>query len=405
MVLRIRLLIISFLAFILITGYVEEGSCGTRFHVNAKAAVLFDVNAEQFLLEQNADEKIEPASFTKVMTLYVTQEALKDGVVSLDDQVYVSKKAWNTGGSKMFIEVGKRVVLEDLLKGIAVVSGNDACVALAEHVAGKEEVFVEEMNIKAERSGLINTVFKTPHGLPAEGQYTTARDMTLLAHHYIKDYPQVIDIHSIQEFTYSNITQPNRNRLLKKDGGVDGLKTGYVETAGYHLLATAEREGRRLIAVVMGAESWADRENEAIRLLNYGFRNFILKEIVKKGNSIKTVPVKGGKYDTVELVAQDGVVVSVFRHDKDDLMVVNNIPSQIMAPVRKGEILGKIIIEVGGERLHQVNLLAKDEVPKGWQAYWQYGIVIVGILVLFFVFQRVSKRGKRSRGYEFHDQP
>jgi len=289
-----------FVFLIVLTSTVLTGSWSgalgeVRFQVNAKSAALFDCNTKQFLLEQNGDEKIEPASFTKLMTLYLAQDGLKDGIITLDDQVLVSRKAWTTGGSKMFIEVGKRVRLEDLLKGIAVVSGNDACVALGEHLAGKEEVFVEEMNRKAEKLGLVNTVFKTPHGLSAEGQFTTAHDMALLADHYIKDYPHVLNIHSIIEFTYNNITQPNRNRLLKLDAGVDGLKTGHVETAGYHLIATAQKEARRFIAVVMGAASWDDRENEVLRLLNYGSRNFIIKEVFKKGDIVKSVPVKGGE--------------------------------------------------------------------------------------------------------------
>jgi len=402
MVLIVRFLVITLLPLILLAIFQDDGFCRARFQVNAKAAVLFDVNAEQFLLEQNADAKIEPASFTKVMTLYVAQEGLRDGIIALDDRVYVSRKAWTTDGSKMFVEVGKRVLLDDLLKGIAVVSGNDACVALAEHMAGKEEVFVDEMNQNVEQLDLTNTVFKNAHGLPAEGQYTTARDMALLAYYYIKEFPHVLALHSITEFTYNGITQPNRNRLLTMGEGVDGLKTGYIKTAGYHLLATAEREGRRLVAVVMGAQSWADRENEAIRLLNFGFRNFLIKEVFKKGDSVKSVPVKGGGHDSVELVAQDDVIVSVFRQDKNDLKLVEKIPSHIVAPVRKGEILGKIIVEVGGEKLHQVNLLAKDEVLKGWQAYWQIGVGILGMVALVFIIQSVTKRRKSSKSYEFN---
>jgi len=344
MVLRLRLLITVFFLSIIVTAvYVDKSSGETHYQVNAKAAVLFDIDSEQFLLEQDGDKKIAPASFTKVMTLYIAQDALQKGLISLDDQVYVSKKAWRTKGSKMFIEVDKLVPIKNIFRGIAVVSGNDACVALAEHLAGKEEAFVEQMNLKARSLGLTNTAFKTPHGLPAEGQYTTARDMALLSHYYMKDYPDVLNLHSLQEFTYNNITQENRNRLLRLDVGVDGLKTGYTKEAGYHLVATAKRKDRRLIAVVMGAESWMDRENEVLGLFNYGFRNFILQEAVKKGATIETVPVKGGKYDTVELVAQDGIVVSVFQHDKDYLKVVNKIPSMIVAPVKKGEILGKVI--------------------------------------------------------------
>ena len=381
----------------------SEGSCEVNFQINAKAGALFEYSTGQFLLEQDAEELIEPASFTKVMTLYLAQDGLKNGSISLDDEVLVSKKAWKTGGSKMFIEVGKQVRLEDLLKGIAVVSGNDACVALAEHMAGKEAVFADEMNRKVQQLRLTNTAFKNPHGLPAEGQYTTAHDMVMIAYQYIKEYPHALDIHSLLEFTYGDITQPNRNGLLRMDAGVDGIKTGYVESAGYHLLATAEREGRRLIAVVMGAESWKDRESEALKLLNFGFRNFMIKEVLKKGDIRKSVPVKGGKFDSVELVIEDGVVVSLLRNESDLLRIEESISSQVVAPVKKGEVLGKLLVKRKDETLQQVNLLAKNEVPKGWQAYWQFGIAILIILGLAILLRRITKRRRAKKGYTFQD--
>ncbi|MBN2467423.1 MAG: D-alanyl-D-alanine carboxypeptidase [Deltaproteobacteria bacterium] len=403
---HVPLPIIICLTVMLITGSAVAGSNEDNFSINAKAAALFEVASEQFLLEQNADEKIAPASFTKVMTLFLVEDFLRDGVISLADEVPVSKKAWRTAGSKMFIEVDTRVRLEDLLKGIAVVSGNDACVAVAEHLVGKEEAFVEQMNKKAIALGLTNTKFQTPHGLPADDgdQYTTARDMTVLAHHYISEYPHVLDIHSLREFTYNNITQPNRNRLLWRDAGVDGLKTGHIETAGYHLVATAEQEGRRLIAVVMGAESWDDRENEALKLLNFGFRSFVIKDIIQKSATVKAVPVKGGKYNTIELVAEDGITVSVLRNDAESLTVTENIPTPIVAPVRKGDLLGNIVVAAGEKKLHQINLVAKNDVPKGWQAYWQYGAVLLAALALIYLLYRIGTRRKSSSNLEFTDQ-
>jgi len=398
-----RLVLFIFLNCIVFIGFYSQASGEVLFYVKAKSAALFDFNTEQFLLEQNAEEKIEPASFTKLMTLYLVQDALKDGIIALDDQVPVSRKAWGTEGSRMFIEAGKKVLLEDLLKGIAVASGNDACVAVAEYIAGKEEVFVDEMNRKVRDLGLKNTVFKNSHGLPAEGQYTTAHDMALLAYHYIKDYPQVISLHSITEFTYNNITQSNRNRLLRMDVGVDGLKTGHVKSAGYHLIATAKREGRRLIAVVMGAKSWEDRENEALRLLNYGFRNFVIKKVLKKGEVIKSVPVKEGKYDTVDLIAQEGVTLSVPRRDKDSLKLIEVISSQIIAPVSKGEVLGKVVVKIGDKTIREVNLLAKDSVPKGWQAYWKLGLTVLAILLLAFIIRWIIRKRRSSRRYTFQE--
>ena len=403
MVFLIRCFSVIFLLGLLLISFWSEGSCEVSFQIDAKAGALFECSTEQFLLEQNAEESIAPASFTKVMTLYLAQDGLKNGSVSLDDEVLVSKKAWKTGGSKMFIEVGKRVRLEDLLKGIAVVSGNDACVALAEHMSGKEEVFADGMSRKVQQLGLTNTVFKNPHGLPAEGQNTTAHDMALLAYHYIKEYPHVVNLHSLLEFTYNDITQPNRNGLLRMDVGVDGLKTGHVESAGYHLLATAEREGRRLIAVVMGAESWKDRESEALKLLNFGFRNFMIKEVLKKGDIRKSVPVKGGKFDSVELVVEEGVVVSILRNESDLLRIEESISSQVVAPVEKGEVLGKLLVKMEDETLQQVNLLAKDEVPKGWQAYWRFGIAILIILGLAILLRRITKRRRAKKGYTFQD--
>jgi D-alanyl-D-alanine carboxypeptidase (penicillin-binding protein 5/6) len=375
-------------------GFESQGQ--ESFPVNAKAAALLDFNSGQFLLEVNADEKIEPASFTKVMTLYLVHDALKNGTIKLDDLVTISERAWSMGGSQMFLLAGKQEPLETLLQGIAVVSANDACVAVAEHISGKVEVFVEEMNKKAQQLGLTNTHFMNPHGLPAEGQFTSAHDMAILAYHYIKDHPEALKLHSLLEFTYNNITQRNRNGLLRMNVGVDGLKTGYVESAGYHLVATAQREGRRMIAVVMGAKSPKIREAEALSLLNYGFRNFILKKITEKGKTVKTLPVKGGKYDQIELIAPDDLAVTVSAKAKDSLRVIENIPAYVVAPIEKGKIIGQIKVELGDKVLGEVNLLAKNDVPKGWQQYAKIGgIILVGIAgILFICFALIRWRRK-----------
>jgi len=366
-----------------------------NFPINARAAALMDFNSGQFLLERNADEKIEPASLTKVMTLYVVEDGLKSGAITLKDMVTVSEYAWKMGGSQMFLKVGTQEPLDVLLKGIAVVSANDACVAVAEHMSGKVEVFVDEMNRKARKIGLTNTHFVNVHGLPGDGQFTTAHDMAVLAYHYIKDYPQGLAIHSLPEFTYNNITQQNRNGLLKMNVGVDGLKTGYIKTSGYHLLATAQRDVRRLIAVVMGAEKPKIREAEALNLLNYGFRNFILKEVLKKGNTVKTVPVKGGKFDTVDLIAQDSVVITVPVREKESIKTIETIPAQIVAPIKKGAVIGQVRIEESGKLTRQVNLLAKNDVPRGWQRYIKIGGGILGLIVLLLFFG--SLMGKRKQ--------
>jgi D-alanyl-D-alanine carboxypeptidase (penicillin-binding protein 5/6) len=389
---RIRVLFFMVVFFVVLTADGMTGVCQENFPVNAKAAALLDFNSGQFLLEKNADEKIEPASFTKVMTLYVVQDGLKSGAIKLKDMVTISERAWSMGGSQMYLKVGTQEPLDVLLKGIVVVSANDACVAVAEHMSGKVEVFVEEMNRKARELGLTNTTFVNVHGLPADGQVTSARDMAILASHYIKDYPQVLNLHSMQEFTYNNITQRNRNGLLKMNVGVDGLKTGYIKTSGYHLLATAQREGRRLIAVVMGAEKPKIREAEALNLLNYGFRNFILMEVLKKGGAVKTIPVKGGKFDTVELIAQDSVIITVPVREKESVKTTESIPAQIAAPIKKGAVVGKVTVEVGGKQTRQVNVLAKNDVPRGWQRYAKIGGVILGVIVLLLIFRSLVGR-------------
>ena len=389
---RIQVLFFMVIFFVVLTADGMSGVCQENFPVNAKAVAVFDFNSGQFLLEKNADEKIEPASFTKVMTLYLVQDGLKSGTIKLKDMVTISERAWSMGGSQMYLKVGTQEPLDVLLKGIAVVSANDACVAVAEHMSGKVEVFVDEMNRKARELGLTNTTFVNVHGLPADGQFTSARDMAILAFHYIKDYPQVLNLHSMQEFTYNNITQRNRNGLLKMNVGVDGLKTGYIKTSGYHLLATAQREGRRLIAVVMGAEKPKIREAEALNLLNYGFRNFILKEVLKKGGTVKTIPVKGGKFDTVELIAQDSVVITVPAREKESIKITESIPAQIAAPIKKGAVVGQVSVEEGGKQIRQVNVLAKNDVPRGWQRYLKIGGVILGVIVLLLIFRSLVGR-------------
>jgi serine-type D-Ala-D-Ala carboxypeptidase (penicillin-binding protein 5/6) len=376
------------------TACAMTGVCQENYPVNARAAALLDFNSGQLLLEKNADEKIEPASFTKLMTLYVVQDKLKSGAITLNDMVNISEYAWSMGGSQMFLKVGTQEPLDALLKGIAVVSANDACVAVAEHISGKVEVFVDEMNRKAKQLGLTNTTFVNVHGLPAEGQFTSARDMAILASNYIKDYPDVLSLHSMQEFTYNNIKQRNRNGLLRKNVGVDGLKTGYIETSGYHLLATAKREGRRLIAVVMGAEKPKIREAEALNLLNYGFRNFVLKEVFKKGAIVKTVAVKGGKVDTIELVAQDSVLITLPVQEKDSIRTMETIPAQIAAPIKKGAVVGQVSIEKDGKQMNQVNLLAKNDVPRGWQRFIKIGGVILGIIVVLLILRGLVGRRK-----------
>jgi D-alanyl-D-alanine carboxypeptidase (penicillin-binding protein 5/6) len=235
------------------------------------SAILMDMTTGRILYTHNADAPLPPASITKVLSLYLADEAIREGRVRPTDPVKISRKAGRTGGSKMFIQAGSEIPLEELLKGMAVVSANDASVAVAEHIGGNVEGFVEQMNRKARELGMERSVFKNPNGLPARGQYTTARDMMILASNYLRRFPESLNLHSQQYFTYQDITQRNRNSLLQNYPNADGLKTGWICAAGYHIVATAKRGNTRLIAVVMGAKTSAIRAREAEKLLDEGF--------------------------------------------------------------------------------------------------------------------------------------
>jgi D-alanyl-D-alanine carboxypeptidase (penicillin-binding protein 5/6) len=240
--------------------------------LNVHSAILMDMRTGRILVAQNANAPIQPASITKVLTLYLADEAIRDGRVQPGDQVKISRKAGRTGGSKMFIEAGSEIPLEELLKGMAVVSANDASVAVAEYIGGDVESFVAWMNRKARQLGMTRSFFKNPNGLPARGQFTTARDMLILASNYLQRFPESLDLHSQQYYTYRDITQRNRNSLLRHYPNADGLKTGWIVKAGYHIVATAKRGDTRLIAVVMGAKTPAIRARETEKLLDEGFR-------------------------------------------------------------------------------------------------------------------------------------
>ncbi|MBU1184446.1 MAG: D-alanyl-D-alanine carboxypeptidase [Proteobacteria bacterium] len=247
-------------------------SAADALRLNVHSAILMDMRTGRILVAQNANAPIQPASITKVLTLYLADEAIRDGRVQPGDQVKISRKAVRTGGSKMFIEAGSEIPLEELLKGMAVVSANDASVAVAEYIGGDVERFVARMNRKARQLGMTRSFFKNPNGLPARGQVTTARDMLILASDYLRRFPESLDLHSQQYYTYRDITQRNRNSLLRHYPNADGLKTGWVRKAGYHIVATAKRGETRLIAVVMGAKTPAIRARETERLLDEGFR-------------------------------------------------------------------------------------------------------------------------------------
>ncbi len=356
-----------------------------------------DALTGEILFEQNPNEKIPPASFVKILTLYLVFDAIKGGQLKMDELVTVSEKAWRTQGSKMFIEVGARVKVEDLIKGVAVASGNDACIALAEHLAGSEEVFVSKMNEKAKLIGMKDSYFRNSHGLPAEGQVTTAMDMAILAKRYMDDHPEALTFHSTTEFEYNGIRQGNRNTLLQKNIGVDGLKTGHIEESGYHLLATARREGQRMIAVIMGCERISQRAQEAQKLLEYGFKNFSTLVAIKKDQSFGPIKVKRGKIKQLFLLPKEEGRVTVMKGKENSITIVPELPSFVVAPLQKGQILGKALIQKEGKEVKRINLLASSDIEKSLLFSWPIlgamgGGVILTLVVGFWWFRRTRRR-------------
>ncbi len=331
---------------------------------DAQSAVLMDALSGQVLFEQDPNLRIAPASFGKILTLYLAYDAIRAGQLKMEDMVTVSERAWRTQGSKMFIKVGERVKVEELLKGITISSGNDACIALAEHMTGSEEIFVTKMNEKANLIGMKDSQFKNSHGMPAEGQVTTAMDMARLARRYVQDHPEALALHSTTEYEYNKIRQYNRNTLLQRDLGVDGLKTGHVKEAGFHLLATAKRNGQRMIAVVMGCDTMKKRAREAQVLLEYGFKNFATVEAVKKGATFGPVRVRRGKESKIAVVAAEEGWVTVPKGKENQISVTPELPNVVTAPIQKNQIIAKALIQNEGKVLRQVNLLSAVEVPK-----------------------------------------
>jgi D-alanyl-D-alanine carboxypeptidase (penicillin-binding protein 5/6) len=355
---------------------------------DARSAVLMDGLTGQVLYEQNPNLKISPASFVKVITLYLVFDALRAGQLKMDDLVTVSENAWRrtykTNSSTMYLKAGERVKIEDLLKGVAIASGNDACVALAEHLSGSEEAFAAKMNEKAQLLGLRDSQFKNSDGMPADGQYTTAMDMALLSKRYIEDHPEALVYHSTVSYEHNGIPQDNRNTLLQKNIGVDGLKTGHLKEAGYHLVATAKRDGQRMIAVVMGCDKMSKRGPEAQKLLEYGFKNFSTVEAVKKDATFGPVKVKRGKLNKITLTAAEEGMATVAKGKENLVSVVPQLPQFIVAPIQKGQIVAKVLIQNEGKVVKEVNLLASSDVEKSLIPPWPILVgILCGLIVIF----------------------
>ncbi|MBM4306662.1 MAG: hypothetical protein FJ115_11050 [Deltaproteobacteria bacterium] len=368
---------------------------------DAQSAVLMDGLTGEILYQQNPDLRIPPASFVKVLTLYVIFDAILAGQIKMDDMVTVSERAWRsawkTDSSAMYIKVGERVKVEDLIKGVAIASGNDACIVLAEHLAGSEETFVSKMNEKAKALGMSDSQFKNSHGLPAEGQYVTALNMAILARRYIEDHPQSLTLHSATEFEYNGIKQGNRNLLLYKNIGVDGLKTGYIKESGYHLVATAKRDSQRMIAVVMGCDKMKKRAPEAQKLLEHGFKNFSTVEAVKKGGSYGPLKVKRGKLDQVSLTAFETGWVTVQKGKENLVSAIPQLPASASAPIQKGQVLAKVLVQKEGKTVKEINLIASSDIEKSLIPPWPVlvggvaGLLILCLIVLWY-FRRPQRK-------------
>lgn len=328
----------------------------------ASSYLLVDVNSGQVIVESNADQRLPPASLTKMMTGYIASAEISNHTMSAEDSVPISVKAWRMKGSKMFIREGTNVPVRELLKGVIIQSGNDASVALAEFIAGDEKAFAEIMNQQAQLLGMTQTEFKNSTGWPADGHLTTARDLSILAKRLINDFPDHYALYSQKEFTYNDITQLNRNGLLWRDSSVDGLKTGWTEDAGYCLVASAQKKGMRLVSVVMGAKSERAREQETQKLLSYGFRYYETHTLYKIGQVVNSSQLWAGLEKYFDLVIEDDITLTIPRGERDLLEVTIEVDKNIVAPVIAGQSYGVLNIKKGDELLMQRNIVAAKDI-------------------------------------------
>jgi D-alanyl-D-alanine carboxypeptidase (penicillin-binding protein 5/6) len=335
----------------------------------AKAFVIQDFNSGRIIAEENADMPVEPASITKMMTAHIVFGELATGNLALTDMVTISEKAWRTPGSRMFVEVGKQVSVHDLLLGLIIQSGNDATVALAEHIAGSEETFAALMNRHAEEIGLKGSHFTNATGLPDEQHYMTARDIARLAALTIEEYPEFYKWYAQKDFTFNDITQYNRNKLLWQDDSVDGIKTGHTESAGYCLAASALKDGMRLITVVLGTSSENARIDASQSLLNYGFRFFETHKLYDAGTKLTTSRIWKGSTDTAMLGLDKALYVTIPRGQYKSLDASMSINNRIIAPVAAGQPLGTVQVKLGDEVIAEQPLVSLNAIGEG--SIWQ----------------------------------
>lgn len=349
------------------------------FETNATSAWVYDVNTSTVLMSKNADVPIPPASMSKLMTLYMVFEALQNGRLKLTDTLPVSTRAWQMGGSKMFVEPRDTPTVDQLIKGVIVLSGNDACVVLAEGLAGTEEAFARQMTERAKTLGLKHSVFKNSTGWPAEGHVMSAEDLGMLAMLLIRDFPQYYGNFALTEFRYMDRVPSNRfnrNPILKLDIGADGLKTGHTQEAGYGLVGSAVQDGRRVIFVVSGLPSDTARAEESERIVNWAFRQFSMETLVPAGETVLEAPVWLGTRSRVGLTTKDGVNVLIPAGSQDQVKVEAVFDSPIPAPIAKGDPVGRLVVTVPGTQEAVTPLLAAEDVPEAGFAGRMKGAVM-----------------------------
>ncbi len=350
--------------------------------LQAKSFILIDPLSNYVIAEQNVEQRVEPASLTKMMTVYVADHALKSGKLKLTDRVKISEKAWKSPGSRMFVEVNTDVAVSDLLRGIVVASGNDASVAIAEHIAGSESAFAELMNFYAKQLGMVNTHFVNATGLPDPNHYTSARDMAILAKTLIREFPESYTLYAEKEFNYKNIKQENRNRLLWINNWVDGIKTGHTDSAGYCLVSSGKQNNMRLIAVVMGTKSDATRINESNQLLAYGFRFYESRKLYPALTPIKKARVWNGREKEVDLVLAEDLYITIGQGQCDRLKTTITTEKTIKAPAHKGTTLGRIAVQLDNKTISEYPLVALQNIETGGFINRLYDNIALSVLSL-----------------------
>ena len=347
---------------LVVTAALALAGPARAIETKAREAVLLDMTTGAILLEKNADTAMPTASMSKIMTVFMVFERLKDGRLSLDDKLLVSENAWRKGGSKMYVELGDQIRIEDLLRGVIVQSGNDASIVLAEGLGGTEESFAEEMTDRAKELGFSNSSFANATGWPDPNHWMTANDLASLALRTIRDFPDYYHYYSETEFTWNDIRQGNRNPLLYKNVGADGLKTGHTEEAGYGLTGSAIRDGRRLILVVNGLQSVRERTEESVKLINWGFREFDNYTLFKAGETVEEAAVWLGDLDTVPLVSAEDLTVTLSRKARKGMIVTVNYLSPVPAPIQRGQQVATLVIKTPDREPIEMPLTAGEDV-------------------------------------------